>query len=188
MADGLYPNETMFKICEENDWKFIFALQDKPLKTVREEVVPAKRRKPACESYCVKDNFRISNEYRFQSNILYHGKYLLNWIQCIETKKKQDRHGKLDPGVAPQITTFEYVTNIKTDNENVKAIATCARLRWKIENEGFNEQKCKGYELEHKFCRNSYSGMKNCYTLLQIARAINQSVEKSTTVKDLLST
>ncbi|MDR0612604.1 MAG: hypothetical protein LBG45_03815, partial [Dysgonamonadaceae bacterium] len=32
VADGLYPNETMFKICEENDWKFIFTLQDKSLK------------------------------------------------------------------------------------------------------------------------------------------------------------
>jgi hypothetical protein len=70
----------------------------------------------------------------------------------------------------------------------MNTVATCARLRWKIENEGFNGHKCKGYEPEHKFCRNSYSGMKNCYTLLQIARAINQSVEKSTTVKDLLST
>ena len=186
LADGLYPCEASFKICEENDWKYIFVLQDKSLKTVQEEVVLTKRRKPVCESYCVKDHFRITDEYRFQSHIEYHGKYILNWVQCLETKKKQDRYGKLDPQFAPLTSTFEYVTNIEPENKTVKEIADDGRLRWKIENEGFNQQKCTGYELEHKFCRNSYDGMKNYYTLLQIAHAINQLVEKSKTVKNLL--
>jgi len=186
LADGLYPYEAAFKICEENDWKYIFVLQDKSLKTVQEELVLTRRCKPARESYCVKDNFRISSQYRFQPNIEYHKKYILSWVQCIETKKKQDRYGKLDPKVPVQTTTFEYVTNIKLESANVKEIADSGRLRWKIENEGFNEQKCKGYELEHKFCRNSYDAMKNYYTLLQIAHAINQFVEKSKAVKKLL--
>jgi hypothetical protein len=57
-------------------------------------------------------------------------------------------------------------------------------LRWKIENEGFNSHKCGGgYELEHKYCRKSYRGMKNYYTLLQIARLINLLTEKSKLVK-----
>ncbi|MDR0573176.1 MAG: hypothetical protein LBG96_03950 [Tannerella sp.] len=34
LADGLYHGETMFKICEENQWKYIIVLQDKSLKTV----------------------------------------------------------------------------------------------------------------------------------------------------------
>jgi hypothetical protein len=33
VADGLYPNETVFKICEGNRWKYLFVLQDKSLKT-----------------------------------------------------------------------------------------------------------------------------------------------------------
>jgi hypothetical protein len=55
-----------------------------------------------------------------------------------------------------------------------------------VENEGFNAQKCRDYELEHKYFRNSYNGLKNTYTLLQIAHAINQLVEKREPVKSLL--
>jgi hypothetical protein len=52
------------------------------------------------------------------------------------------------------------------------------RLRRKIENEGFNTQKCGGYEVRHKFARKSHNGMQNYYTLLQITHAINQFLEK----------
>ena len=38
LADGLYPNETVFDICEKNKWKFIISLQDKSLKTIQEEL------------------------------------------------------------------------------------------------------------------------------------------------------
>jgi len=48
------------------------------------------------------------------------------------------------------------------------------RLRWKIENEGFNSQKNGGYNLEHVY---SETG-KFYYLLLQIAHTINQLMEK----------
>jgi hypothetical protein len=71
------------------------------------------------------------------------------------------------------------VTGIEPDRENVIPLTAGGRLRWKIENEGFNTQKYGDCELKHKYYRNSYTGMKNYYTLLQIARLINQPVEKS---------
>lgn len=40
------------------------------------------------------------------------------------------------------------------------------RLRWKIENEGFNIQKNLGYELEHKYSRVSFVALKNYYQIL----------------------
>jgi hypothetical protein len=52
-------------------------------------------------------------------------------------------------------------------------------LRWKIENEEFNTQKCGDYDLEHKYSRTSYKGLQNYYTCLQIAHAINQLLEHS---------
>ena len=39
LADGLYPYENAFKICEANGWKYLFVLQDKSLKTVQEELI-----------------------------------------------------------------------------------------------------------------------------------------------------
>ena len=38
LADGLYPYENAFKICEKDRCKFIFVLQDGSLKTVQEEL------------------------------------------------------------------------------------------------------------------------------------------------------
>jgi hypothetical protein len=177
LADGLYPYQNAFKACEDNDWKFIFVLKDDSLKTVQEELTLTRKRKPAAAHYTMKKGWRITNEYRFQTGIEYHGKYTLNWIQCEETRKKGDKEEE---------SCFEYVSNIEVDKKNVHAIAFGGRLRWKIENEGFNTQKCSDYQMEHKFCLKSYNGLKNYYTLLQIAHAINQFVEKGKCITAIL--
>jgi hypothetical protein len=197
LADGLYPYQNAFKICEDNGWKFIFVLQDGSLKTVREELTLTRIRKPAAEYYTTKKKWRITEEYRFQTGIEYHKKYTLHWVQCQETRKKGNQSKKKIP--APQVdaetetlqtreetSCFEYVTNIEPDKDNVRAIVWGGRLRWKIENEGFNTQKCGDYELQHKYCRKSYNGMKNYYTLLQIAHAINQLIEKGKCITAIL--
>ena len=50
----------------------------------------------------------------------------------------------------------------------------CAgRGRWKIENEGFNNQKNEIYDIEHLNSRDS-NGMKNHYMLTQIADIMMQ--------------
>jgi len=177
LADGLYPYENAFNICEENEWKFIFVLPEDSLKTVQEELTLTRRRNPAREAYTVKKGWRIKQEYRYQTGIEYHKKYTLNWVQCIETRTKMDK---------TETSYFEYVTNIEPNKENVREIGCGGRLRWKIENEGFNTQKCGDYELEHKFCLNSYNGLKNYYTLLQIAHAINQLIEKGKCITEIL--
>jgi hypothetical protein len=177
LADGLYPNNTVFDICHSNDWKYILVLQDTMLKSVQEAVDLIRSRKPVAENYRVKDGVRISSKYRFLTAIPYK-KHNLHWMQCVETKTKDVRPGVKNMA-EPTESTFEYVTNIEPDRENVITLTAGGRLRWKIENEGFNTQKCGDYELEHKYCRNSYTGMKNYYTLLQIAHLINQLVEKS---------
>ena len=177
LADGLYPYQNAFKICEDNDWKFIFVLQDKSLKTVQEELTLTRIRKPAAIHYWADKGWRVTQEYRYQNDIEYHKKYALNWIQCEETRKKDNQ---------TKTSCFEYVTNIEVSRENVKEIACGGRLRWKVENEGFNTQKNGDYELEHKFCRKSYNGLKNYYTILQIAHAINQLIEKDKLVTAIL--
>jgi hypothetical protein len=186
LADGLYPYENAFKVCENNGWKFIFVLQEGSLKTVQEELTLPRRQQPAAGWYTVKQGWRITQQYRYQTGIEYRHKYALNWIQCIETRNKtgQDKMGT--PRTVSETSCFEYVTNLLPDRDCVRAIGTAGRLRWKIENEGFNTQKCGDYELEHKFSRNSYSGLKNYYCMLQIAHAINQVIEKGKWVTAIL--
>jgi hypothetical protein len=188
LADGLYPYENAFKTCEENGWKFIFVLQEGSLKTVQEELVLTRRREPVTEFYTVNKGWRIKQEYRYQTDIEYHDKYTLHWIECIETRNKMIQSQEKTPPSrsSPETSHFEYVTNVEPDRDNVREISRSGRLRWKIENEGFNTQKCGGYELEHKYCLNSYNGLKNYYTLLQIAHAINQLIEKGKCITEIL--
>ena len=186
LADGLYPYENAFKTCEENEWKFIFVLQDNSLKTVQEELILTRRRKPVAEYYTINKGWRMKQEFRYQTGIEYHNKYTLNWVQCIETQNKLKQKETKTPQPSEQISCFEYVTNIIPQSDNIIAIARSGRLRWKIENEGFNTQKCGDYELEHKFDRTSYNGLKNYYSLLQIAHAINQLVENGKIISEIL--
>ena len=44
-----------------------------------------------------------------------------------------------------------FVTSLPIAKDTVDQIATCARARWKIENESFNVLKNNGYHLEHNF-------------------------------------
>ena len=59
-------------------------------------------------------------------------------------------------------------------------------MRWKIENEGFNQQKNGGYKMQHKFSRKSYLALKNYYQCLQIAHMINQLLVLSSGFQDKL--
>ncbi len=55
---------------------------------------------------------------------------------------------------------FVHVTNITLGENNVHRISQTGRLRWKIENEGFNNQKNNGYNAEHKFSRTNFNAKK----------------------------
>jgi len=65
-------------------------------------------------------------------------------------------------------------------------ISQGGRLRWKIENEGFNIQKNHGYKLKHKYSRSSYLAAKNYYQCLQIAHLINQLAGLSSNCRKVL--
>ena len=44
-----------------------------------------------------------------------------------------------------------WITDWEVNSDNVAAMVTSARARWKIENENNNVLKTKGYHLEHNF-------------------------------------
>ncbi len=178
LADGLYPNKTVFNTCRDNNWKFIITLKDGNLKTFHQEVELLKGIQKRREVSRADKTTRTMLTYKYLNNIEYEG-YSYSWLSCDEIKTRLS--DKLQEG-----ERFVYITNIHQTYENVVSTADGGRLRWKIENEGFNAQKNLGYELEHKFSRVSYTAMQNYYQLLQIAHMINQFVEKSADIVDLL--
>ena len=73
---------------------------------------------------------------------------------------------------------FVHVTDIEINKTNIHELSESGRFRWKIENEGFNNQKNSDYNMNHKFSRTNFQETKNYYSLLQIADIINQLTYK----------
>ena len=91
-------------------------------------------------------------------------------IECLETKPDADKQ--------LQTTRFKWVTNFNVTAHKVVTLANQGgRLRWKIENEGFNVQKNGGYALEHLYSQDPTAG-KVFYLLLQIAHMLAQLIEQ----------
>jgi hypothetical protein len=178
LADGLYPNNTVFNICEKNNWKFIITLKDKSLKTFQTEANLLKATAWKKNVYRADTTTGTTLEYAYLNDIEYMGR-CFSWVECNETVVNIKSKTKV-----PQ--RFVYITNIPVDQQNIIETADSGRLRWKIENEGFNAQKNWGYELEHKFSRVSYFALQNYYQMLQIAHIINQLVERSNAVVEIM--
>jgi len=180
-ADGLYPNNTVFNICEKNNWKYIITLKDGNLKSVWEEIGFLDRINDNIkfEVSRIESNKRIKEQYKAYQNIEYQ-KHKLNIIDLtikntlIKTNEKEDDK------------RFAHVTNLKLSRQNIKEISSAGRLRWKIENEGFNEQKNGGYNLKHKYSRKSFIATQNYYQCLQIGHMINQLAFKAKVIKEFI--
>ncbi|MCK5210858.1 MAG: hypothetical protein KAQ62_17690 [Cyclobacteriaceae bacterium] len=174
-ADGLYPNQYFFTICEQNNWDFIIVLQDGNLPSLQEEIrLLPKPDQYALERYIVKGGKRITQQYRWANDLEYKG-HTLSWIECNEET--------ITTNTGKQASKrFVHITNLKIDRETAFRTSTGGRLRWKIENEGFNVQKNQGYQMEHKYSRSSFKALKNYFQCLQIAHMINQLVVLSSEI------
>jgi len=169
VGDGLYPNETVFSICKANAWEYIITLKDGNLKTVWDEVreLSPLQKENKLQVKTIDNEQEKTNNYRWVNQIDYRG-YNLDWIEIKETIEKKEK------GTTKK---YVYVSSIKINKKTAVQIGVGGRLRWKIENEGFNEQKNGGYALEHKYSKVSLTATKNYYQSLQIAAMINQLLE-----------
>jgi len=159
VGDGLYPNQRVFSICKENNWEYIITLKDGNLPSVWEEVkfllpLQEENRKRITK---VNQKKKETTKYRWITEIEYKGNKL-DWI-----KSEEENANK-----------YVFVTSLDVNEKTALPIVSSGRLRWKIENEGFNEQKNGGYELKHKYSEVSLTAAKNYYQSLQIASIINQ--------------
>ena len=189
LADGLYPNKTFMKVCSDNDWAFIVVLQDDNLKRLQEDIKDVENKnRHSVEQNIVeaKGTKHIQRIYQWITEPLSHAGFTLYWLSCTETITIKSKNNCQPPKVAT--TRFVYITNQPIDKDNVNHFANAGRLRWKIENEGFNTQKNGGYNLGHKFSRKSFTAYKNYYQCMQIAHTINQLVIHSEDIAHLINT
>ena len=152
-GDALYASTPMINICKENKWYYIFNLKKERLKTIYEEFI---------------DNVNYNNETNKKNYYLSTG---------IEFKGNLITALRYDEITNNKTTSFNYITNLNVTNNNIEEIVRIGRKRWKIENEGFNEQKNGTYNISHLCSRND-TALKIHYLLIQIAHIIRQLLEK----------
>ena len=68
-------------------------------------------------------------------------------------------------------TEFTYITSLEINMDNYIAIVVFGRKRWKIENQGFKEQKKGVLNIEHITSKN-FNCTRNNYLLIQFAHTI----------------
>jgi len=172
LMDALYACDPVFNICDEYGWKYITTFKKGSMKDTYAWYESLKKKEQPENNAKIK-NGEITQKFSWATGIKYRGP-CFNIMECNERKPGKD--GLLEN------TRFVWITNLPINECNFKEIAKGGRLRWKIENEGFNTQKNGGYNLEHSYSRNE-TASKNYYLLLQIAHIINQLMEKSSLLK-----
>jgi hypothetical protein len=96
-------------------------------------------------------------------------------IECVDTRP--DKEGAVEE------KTFRWVTNFRVTWRNVVELANDGRrIRWRIENEGFNVQKNEGYGLTHVYSTNPNSA-KIFHFLMQIAHLWMHPLTKGSLVR-----
>lgn len=180
LLDGLYAGGPTFSPCQQNRWKYIIVLKDNDLPSVNQEfdalmpLLPENKRSLLCGQYN-----EIVQDYSWVEDIDYQdslaNSHTLSVFQCLETKPCSRR------GIVN--SKFKWITNFQIAFHNIATIANKGgRLRWKIENEGFNCQKNHGFELEHAYSTDM-NACKVFYCLMQIAHIIFQLIDKGSLLR-----
>lgn len=178
--DGLYPVGPVFRLCERYRWKFVICLSDDQLSSVNEEFEALCATSPENRlSWLQGKKNEVRQEFRWANDIAYvdseKHEHTLSVLECKERRPGKDGDEKN--------TKFKWVSNVRTRQNNVVELANKGgRLRWKIENEGFNVQKTGGYKLEHAYS-NDENGIKVYYLVLQIAHMLIQLLDKGSLLR-----
>lgn len=175
LLDGLFAGGPTLQICCDYDWRYLITLQEADLPQVHRSYDLLLSQSPENHKQIrLGQQQEIIQEYHWAQQIDYldsqERHHAVNVLTCKESKPT--RQGETSA------TTFKWLTNFIPTARNVDTLANQGgRLRWKVENEGFNIQKNGGFHLEHPYSQND-TARKVFYYLLQIAYLIFQLMEK----------
>jgi len=170
LGDSLYACNRFFTLCRENQWKFIVTFKKSDMPSLFAEFETLRDLSPKNRVEHRQDGW--TQQFAWVNQLPY-DKHRLSAFECRQTRRQECGY-------------FAWLTNIEVGTASVITLANQGgRLRWKIENEGFNIQKNHGYELEHAYSENEQAA-KNFYYLLQVAHAINQLMIKGSLLPDFV--
>ena len=153
------------KLCREKyDWKYLFTQKDTRQKLLNESFEWIKGGDDA------KKNTGICKEKGTG--------FYANHVEKVAGKTEvmnvfEYEYKTIDKDGQKQTVQFQWVTNLELTDRNLEEMILTGRGRWKIENEGFNNQKNGLYRIEHLNSKNS-NAMKTHYLFTQIADILMQ--------------
>jgi hypothetical protein len=180
LADALYATDPVMSICENKGWKYIITLQDGSLPCLQDQLKddpPTHRNSFVHHPQSTLKNTSIKQEFYWVEDLL-HKKHTVHYLQCKETISKEKTNTTLTQN-------FVRITNLPVSKSTAPKLSKAGRLRWKIENEGFNEEKNNGYAMEHLYSRKSFNAQQNYYQSMLLGHLINQLLEQSRTIEEL---
>jgi hypothetical protein len=179
--DGLFACGPVFALCREYRWRYCIVLKDKDLPSVNTEFDALSGLQPDNRiSWTTGPAGETRQQLRWVHDIEYtdtdRREHTLTVLECLETET--------DPAGNSTTTKFKWITDLKFRRkpQALELANNAGRLRWKIENEGFNDQKNGGFRLEHAYSQDENS-CKNFYFLLQIAHLVAQLLEHGSLLK-----
>lgn len=163
-GDALYAAEPIMKICNGNGWKYILTQKDS-------------RQKVLAESYRWIREGGGGKVLEKMGKEAGNGEYI-NHVEEVAGKKEAANMYRYwyeteAEGGEAAVHEYQWITNIRLTARNLEEMTEAGRGRWKIENEGFNNQKNGIYDIEHLNSRDS-NAMKNHYLITQIADMVMQ--------------
>lgn len=159
-GDALYATEPMMELCRKKGWEYIFTQKDTRQKLLNEsyEWIKAGEGTTKVERIC---------EEKGTGTYANHVEEVAGKAEIMNVYEYQYMNKEKEP------VTFQWISSIELSRKNVEGMIMAGRGRWKIENEGFNNQKNGLYRIGHINSRNS-NAMKNHYLLTQIADILMQ--------------
>lgn len=139
----------------------------------KEDRKAAKKEKIAAAEFCKVQNKYVpelfelfecrSGREEFVNGIEYKG----HSVNVLRYKEKKEEKGEWKE------REFQWITSLRITGRNAEKMAGTGRLRWKIENEGFNRQKNWQGDITHA-CSFNANALKNHYLIYQIADFVRQ--------------
>jgi hypothetical protein len=174
-GDSLLACGPVIQVCRQMDWSFVLTFKPGRTPSLWEDFQGA---------------LKLSPENRLKVQLPDGTRQVFRWVNDLIHIDSENRthlvHALLCEETAQGVTkTYSWITNKRLSPGNVAKIATHGgRVRFKIENQGFNIQKNSGLNLEHAYSIGEDT-MKSFYYLLQIAHLFMQMFEMGSLLRNL---
>lgn len=171
LLDSLYANQNAIRLIEDCSWKYIINFKEGSMPERFAEARTLMGLQPENTLQARRD--KASQSFRWIQQLPV-AEFNVSVMECLETTPEKEA------------TTFVWMTNLPVSKNNVQNITNQGgRLRWKIENEGFNVQKNDGYHMQHPFSEHP-NGFSFFYLLLLIAHYLSQLILHGSLIRSLL--